>query len=102
MRKMPICNIKLSTGYKIPIDYNKFDKDMDHLTNALIGEVFVPNTKNLGIKKATRVLQDEIVDFCEKLSSKSKTALLSTIIWNVVCKKHNKIMKSIKVKKKKK
>lgn len=100
MRKMPLCDVKLSTGYEVSMDFDKFDKDTDHLTNAFIGEIFIPNVKKTGIRKATKVLQNEIVDVCEKLSNKSKTALLSTILWHLVCKKHDRLMKQVKAKKK--
>lgn len=93
MKRMPICKIKLSTGYEIPIDFGKFDEDINHLTNALIGELLLPNIKKYGIKKAAKILQTEILDTCETLESKTKTSLLSTIMWHLICIKHNRLMK---------
>ena len=93
MKRMPICKIRLSTGYEIQVDFSRFDKDIDHLTNALMGDVLTPNIKKYGMKKAQKILQTEIIDICENLENKTKTALLSTIIWHLICIKLNRLVR---------
>lgn len=105
VQKMPICNVKLSTGYTIPIDLSDIDKDIGHLCNAFIGEIFMPNLDKLGTKKAVALLQDEIVSVCDKLNNKNKTSLLSVLLWRLVLERYDEIEKKTrksKVKSKKK
>lgn len=97
MPKMPLALVKLSSGYDVQIDFGRFDKDMEHLTNALIGEIFLPALKKGNLKKAAQQLQHEIITACEKMSSKTKSALLTTIMWHRVCEKHSKLMKMLRL-----
>ena len=96
MLRNPDYKIELSTGYEVPIDLNDPEDGLDHLTSALMGEIFTQAYKKFGLDKATQIFEEEIQDICNKLDEEQKADLLKSMLWLLVSEKYNEARKNIK------
>jgi hypothetical protein len=90
----------LSTGYEVEFEFTpKRFEGMDHLTQALIGEILLPKLKTMGLKKAFNHIQKEIEHTVCQLPVPAKDLLLSYLIWQAVIEKYGQLEKAIRRKK---
>lgn len=87
--------IELSTGYVVDIDTNDCEEGVSHLCNALIMELFIPNLKKLGAKKATAKLRNEVMGVCCDLDDNAKSDLLDHFLWQSVLARYGEIEKHV-------
>lgn len=88
MAKEVIALFRLSTRYKVEITFAEvIDKDMNHLTQALIGEFALPAARERGWEEAFEPLQLEIADCVLRLSEQEKNRLLQAIVFQFVLRK---------------
>jgi len=85
---------RLSTGYKVPIySAEAMGESMDHLTNALIGEMALSAAREVGWDKALDSLVSEILDCVLRLSEQEKNNLLREIVFQSVGKRWSELEK---------
>ena len=95
--KEPIALFRLSTGYEVPIGFDEvIGKDMDHLTNALIGEFALAGAKEHGWDKAVESMVSEIADCVLRLPEQEKNNLLRAIVFQFVLKRWAQLERRIK------
>jgi len=86
----------LSTGYEVPIELkNDRLEGIEHLTQALFGEIGLPALKQGEQENIANILTKEITDCVQKLSDREKNVLLSTIIWEFFIEKWKEIEKKV-------
>ena len=90
----------LSTGYEVEFEFtpHRFE-GMDHLTQALIGELLLPRLKTMDWKKAVGEVQTEIAHAVIRLPAPAKDLLLSHLIWQAFIEKYGQVEKKIRGKK---
>ena len=93
-----IAVFRLSTGYKVEITLGGvIDKDMAHLTQALIGEVAFSSAKEHGCwEKGLESLVSEVADCVLRLSEQEKNSLLRAIVFQFVCKKWSEMERKLR------
>ncbi len=78
--------LELSSGYEVAVDLSDAGGGMEHLSRALIGEVFVPKGSE-GPKtgnpfgKAVQAVSNEIGALIEGMDLQTAKALLKAILW---------------------
>lgn len=88
-----IAVFQLSTGYKVPIEAEEvLEQGVDHLANALIGEIAMPALKEGGgAKRVGGALEKEIAECVGKLTAMEKEALLRGLIWQLTLSKWSEL-----------
>ena len=89
----------LSTGYEVEFKFTDRLDGMDHLTQALIGELLLPKLKTMDWKKAVDEVQTEIAHAVIQLPAPAKDLLLSHLIWQAFVEKYGQVEKEIRGKK---
>ena len=93
-----IAVFRLSTGYKVEITLGGvIDKDMAHLTQALIGEFAFSSAKEHGSwEKGLESLISEVADCVLRLSDHEKDNLLRAIVFQFVCRQWSEMERKLK------
>jgi hypothetical protein len=83
---------RLSTGYTVPIySAEAMGESMDHLTNALIGEMALSAAREVGWDKALDSLVSEILDCVLRLGEQEKNNLLREIVFQSVYRRWSEL-----------
>jgi hypothetical protein len=92
--------ITLRTGYEVEFKVTDHRiEGMDHLTQALIGEILLPKLKTMDWKKAVDEVQTEIAQVVTQLPAPAKDLLLSHLIWQALIEQYGQVEKEIREKK---
>lgn len=91
-----IAVVRLSSGCKVKVSLEDHFKGIDGLTNALIGEVFLPVGTKKGWKKGVDALQKEVATCVCRMRESEKDFLLSLLIVDLTYQKWEKIRKRLR------
>ena len=89
----------LNTGYEVEFKFTDRLDGMDHLTQALIGELLLPKLKTMDWKKAAKEVQEEIAHAVIQLPAPAKDLLLSHLIWKAFIENYGQVEKKFRGKK---
>ena len=74
--------VKLSTGYEVPIFLYTAKKDVEHLSKAIYGEIFLANFKEHGTSKTMALIHLEIKNIIKNLKSEKSDLLYILLVEN--------------------